>query len=128
MSYLVTVDLWGPETGCELIASAQPEEVFESVCERAQPRLSVSLPGAVVVWVTLARTERELDGLICSGYRLSVTIRLARQMETLDVADEIWLENWIESEVAVSLLELINPMRVDGVKVMRPGGDVMDAL
>lgn len=128
MSYLVTAHLWGPETGCELIASSQPEDVFDAVCARAQPRLSVSVPGAMIVWVALARKNGDHDGRAVPGYRVSVTVRLGRDMETLDDAALTWARSWIESEVSVALLELINPLTVEGVHVTTPEASPLDAL
>lgn len=120
MSDLVIVKLWGPETGCELDISAQPEEIYVMVSERVRDHLRSSMPEAVVVWVALAEEARMEDGALVPGYALEVTIRVGGRVDPQDNEGEDWLSGWLESHVSVALLELINPMTIDQVNVTRP--------
>lgn len=120
MSYIVTVDLWGPVTGCELLVDAPREETYALTRERVHERLCQCLPEAEVVWAGLRRDERLEREAWRQGRRLTVTINLAVERDSLDETYIHWLRVWIEAQVAEAMLELLNPMRVDDVSVLRP--------
>ncbi len=122
MPYLVTVEIWGPETGCELELDMLAREAEEATRLCAERGLHASLPGASVTHVAVAREARKEGERLRPGYRVALTISAPEPLSRLSESGERWLRFWVESEVSVALLELINPMTVDAVSVTPPAG------
>ncbi len=123
MSYLVTLEIWGPETGSELGAGAMAGDAEEAVRACASRVLDHSLPGASVTRVVVSVEEREWNGRARLGHHVTVVIQAPEPPGLDGERDGRWLRFWIESEVSVALLELINPMRVEGVSVTPVAGE-----
>lgn len=120
MTYVATVDLWCPNTGCELDADAAPAQIFDTVCGLLREKLRLSVPSATLVWAALRRDTRLEYGRPRAGYSLTVTMSVALDSDIVDGLYLRWLRGWLEAQVSVALLELINPMRVEDVTVLRP--------
>jgi hypothetical protein len=87
---------------------------------RVGERLYPAMSGARVAWVVLKRERPwECTGRR-SGYTLTIIITLAREPNSLNEVYTRWLRGWVESLVASSLLELVNPMCVNDVSLLRP--------
>jgi hypothetical protein len=117
MPYLVNVEIWGPETGCELELDGRASEARDAVRACARRGLQARLPEASVTDVVVGRQERWWDGRMRPGYRVAVTISAPRAPERDRQPDERRLPIWVESDVCAALLELINPLSVERVSV-----------
>ena len=126
MSYLALVEIWGPKAGSELELGAQASEAEDAVSACALRGIHSSHPEASVLWAAVSEEEREWNGRMRSGHRVTVAIAVPEPLDQDGERDGNWLRFWIESEVSVALLELINPMTVDKVSVTPAAGDAME--
>lgn len=115
MSYLAIVEVSGPKTGSELELETRASEAKKAVRDLALRGLQPSLPEASVMWVEVTEVEREWNGRVRAGHRVTVAINVPEPLDQDGERDEDWLRFWIESEISVALLELINPITVEGV-------------
>ncbi len=122
MSYLAIVEVSGHKTGSELELETRADEAKEAVRDLALRGLQPSLPEASVVWVEVTKVERAWNGRVCSGHHVTVAIEVPEPLDQGGERDERWLRFWIESEVSVALLELINPITVEEVSVTPTSG------
>jgi hypothetical protein len=112
----VMVRIWGPAKGSELELATRAGEAEIEARACALRGLSDSLPCARVIESAVTREARIEDGRALPGYLVSLTIE-TRAPTWPGGGGVEWLQLWIESEVSVALLELLNPMVVDGVSV-----------
>ena len=126
MSYLAMVEIWGPKVGSELELETRAEEAEKEVSACALRGLHPSLPEASVLWAAVSEEERECNGRMCPGHRVTVAIIVPEPLDQDGERDGRWLRFWVESEVSVALLELINPMTVDRVSVTPAAGGNME--
>ncbi len=122
MSYLAMVEIWGPKEGSELALETRASEAEDVVSACALRGIQPSYPEASVLWAAVSGEEREWNGRMRSGHRVTVAIAVPEPLDHDGERDGRWLRFWIESEVSVALLELINPMTVDRVSVTPAAG------
>ncbi|HEX9037443.1 MAG TPA: hypothetical protein VF808_10680 [Ktedonobacterales bacterium] len=111
------VEIWGPAKGSELELGGRASEAAIETRTCAERGLRRRLPHAAVIRSSVARVSRVRGRATVPGYLVSLVIE-APERDWLGLGfDSAALCLCVEAEVAVALLELLNPMVVDGVSV-----------
>lgn len=116
MAHELIVAIWGPAKGSELELATRASEAAIEARDCAWRGLRADLPDAEVLASTVARETRGEAGQEVPGFLITLTVA-ASLPAWRSAGDLAWLCLRVESDVSVALLELLNPMRVDGVRV-----------
>ena len=113
----VDIAIWGPAHGSELEVATRAGEAEIEARACALRGLRARLHDANITASAVARETRVEAGRALPGYRITLTV-VASTPSWRPADDVVGLGLWVESVVSVALLELLNPMRVDGVRAL----------